>query len=96
MKKLIIKSAIRLILIAVLVVVLSSLAQSPIIDIELALGQMENSNLAFVAMDSYGKVKPVVQWIIAIIATYLVFGVAMDIYKYAKTYYETKLKKEND
>lgn len=96
MKKLIIKSAIRLILIAVLVVILSSLAQSPIIDIELALGQMENSNLAFIAMDSYGKVRPIVQAVLSLIGVYLIAGVGVDIYKYAKTYYETKLKKENN
>jgi hypothetical protein len=96
MKKLIVKSAIRLILIAVLVVILSSLAQSPIIDIELTLGQMENSNLAFIAMDSYGKVKPIVQAVLSLIGVYLIAGVGVDICKYAKTYYETKLKKENN
>lgn len=95
MRKLIVKTAIRLILITLLVTVLSALAQSPFIDIELALGQMENSNEAFILMDTYGKVKPIIQWILAIIATYLVTGVGLDIYKYAKTQYKNKIEKEN-
>lgn len=85
MKKLIIKSTAKVIIIATIMIILSSLAQSPVITNEIALGQMRNTTEGFVVWEIFNKVKPIINLVLCGIGVWLTAGVAVDIHKFIKT-----------
>ena len=72
--------------ISIIALILSS--ANPIITNEMAMGQMENSNELYLAMDMYNNIKPIISIIYGCIATWFVGTTVYDIYKFIKT--ETK------
>lgn len=84
-KKFIIKTAIKIIVYAILSTVALTILTSPVITNELALGQMENSNELYLLMELYLKSKPFISliygWITALFAASTIY----DIYKFIKT-----------
>lgn len=83
-KKFIIKTAIKVLLYAIISTIALSLLTNPIINNELALGQMENSNELYLLMDTYNKVRPFISIIYGLITTLLVGTTIHDIYKFIK------------
>ncbi len=84
-KKFIIKTAIKILIYAIISTIALSILTNPIITNELALGQMENSNELYLLMAIYNKVKPFISIIYGLI-TVLFAGTAIyDTYKFIKT-----------
>jgi len=84
-KKFIIKTAIKVIVYAILSTVALSLLTSPIITNDLALTQMENSNELYMLMDTYNKIRPFISTIYGLITCWFASTTIGDIYKFIKT-----------
>ena len=95
-KRFIIKIARRIIWFACLMILVSTVAQSvsPIVSNEMALGQMQNSNEAYILMNTYNKVRPIITAVYSGIIIWFTSTIARDIYKFVKTK-NTKNEKEN-
>lgn len=94
MKKLIIKSAFKILGIILLITLLSSLTQSTLITNELALGQMYANNEGFIIWIIFNKIKPIINLVLSGFCGYLIYGVAFDIYKFFKNKIEIENEKE--
>jgi hypothetical protein len=84
-KKFIIKTAIKVIVYAILSTVALSLLTNPIITNELALTQMENSNELYILMDTYNKIRPFISIVYGLITCLFVSTTIYDIYHFIKT-----------
>ena len=94
-KRFITKIARRIVWFACLMILVSvAQSMSPIVSNEMALGQMQNSNEAFILMDTYNKVRPVITVVYSGIIIWFTSTIARDIYKFVKTK-NTKNEKEN-
>jgi len=83
-KKFIIKNVIKIIVFAIVSVVVMTLLQSPVITNEIALGQMENNNEAFMLMETYNKIKPLVEIGYGFAVVIFVGSIFYDVYKFIK------------
>jgi hypothetical protein len=93
-KKFIIKTAVKTVVFAVLSTIALSLLQSPVISNNIALGQMENSDVLYVLWDTYNKIRPIVTVIYSLIVLWFVGTVGYDVYKFITQ--KIKEKKENE
>ena len=84
-KKFIVKTAIKVIIYAIISTVALSLLTSPIITNELAIGQMQNSNELYMLMETYNEVKHFISIIYGLITAFFVGTTVYDIYKFIKT-----------
>ena len=84
-KKFIIKTTVKVIVYAIISTIALSLLTNPIINNELALGQMENSNELYLLMDTYNRVKPFVSVIYGLITAIFAGTTIHDVYKFIKT-----------
>jgi len=84
-KKFIIKTAIKVLAYAIISTIVLSLLTNPIINNELALGQMENNNELYLLMETYNKVKHFVSIIYGLITALFAGTTIHDIYKFIKT-----------
>jgi hypothetical protein len=84
-KKFIIKTAIKIIIYAIISTIALSLLTSPIITNELALGQMEHSNELYLLMETYNKVRPFISIIYGFITVLFAGTTICDTYKLIKT-----------
>lgn len=84
-KKFLMKTICKAVFIAILFAIAFNILNSPIINNELAMGQMENDNGLFVAWESYNTVRPYIEigvWLIGVV----VFGtIGYDTYKFFKS-----------
>jgi hypothetical protein len=83
--KFIIKVAIKILIYAIISTIALSLLTNPIINNELALGQMENSNELYLLMETYNKVRPFISIIYGLITAFFAGTVIHDTYKFIKT-----------
>ena len=84
-KKFIIKNIIKIFIFIVISTIIMTLIQSPIITNEIALGQMENSNEMFLIIETYNKVRPLIEIVYGCIALLFVGKIIYDTYKFIKT-----------
>jgi hypothetical protein len=84
-KKFIIRTFIKIIIYAIISTIALSLLTNPIINNELALGQMENSNELYLLMDTYNRVRPFISIIYNLLTVFFAGTVIYDIYKFIKT-----------
>lgn len=86
----------KTILFAFLMIVVASVAQaiSPVVTNEMALGQMQNSNEAFILMNTYSKVRPIANAAYAGIIVWFTYTICCDVYKFTKAI-NAENKKEN-
>lgn len=84
-KKFIIKTAIKIIIYAIISTIALSLLTNPIITNELALGQMEHSNELYLLMETYNKVRPFISIIYGFITAFFAVTTISDTYKFIKT-----------
>jgi hypothetical protein len=83
-KKFIIKTVVMIFVFAIISTIAMTLLQSPIITNEIALGQMQNDNTAFVIMDNYNKILPIITSAYGCITLGFVGKIAYDTYKFIK------------
>ncbi len=83
--KFIIKVAMKILIYAIISTIALSLLTNPIINNELALGQMENSNELYLLMETYNKVRPFISIIYGLITAFFAGTVIHDTYKFIKT-----------
>lgn len=84
-KRFIIKTAIKIIIYAIISTIALSLLNSPIITNELALTQMEHSNELYLLWDTYNKVRPFISIIYGCITALFAVTTISDTYKFIKT-----------
>lgn len=84
-KKFIIRTVVKVLIYAIISTIALSLLTNPVINNELALGQMENSNELYLLMETYNKVKPFVSIIYGLITTWFAGDTIYDTYKFIKT-----------
>lgn len=86
-KKFIIKTVIKILAYAIISTIALSLLTNPVINNELAMGQMENSNELFLLMETYNKLKPFVSIIYWFITALFAGTTIHDTYKFFKNKY---------
>lgn len=84
-KKFIIKTVVKIIVFSVFTTIAFSLANSPIIANNIAIGQMQNSNDLYILMDIYNKTKHYVAIIYNCITVGFAGTIIYDICKFIKT-----------
>ena len=91
-KQFIKKTIRKIVIFAFFMIVITSIFQSmsPIVSNEIALGQMQNSNEAFVLMETFNKIRPIRTAVYTGIIVWFVYTIGRDIYKFAKTIKETE------
>lgn len=93
-KKFIIKTTVKTVVFAVLSTIALSLLQSPVISNNIALGQMENSDVLYMIHETYNKIRPIVSVVCSLIVIWFAGTVGYDVYKFIKQ--KIKEKKENE
>lgn len=95
MKKLILKATVRLLIFAVISALLNTLNSSAVVLInEVALGQLENSNEAFILFNFIQNIRPIVTMLYIIFAALIFWPVVVDVYKIVKNKYSKEETKE--
>lgn len=84
-KKFIIKTTIKVLIYAIISTIALSLLTNPIINNELALGQMQNSNELYLLMETYNKVRPFISIIYGLVTILFASTTVYDIYKFIET-----------
>lgn len=84
-KRFIIKTTIKVLAYAIFSTIALSLLTNPIINNELALGQMQNSNELYLLMENYNKVRPFISVIHGLITALFAWTTISDTYKFIKT-----------
>ena len=71
----------------VLMIVLTAIGQSisPTITNNIALSQMQNSDASFTLINTYNKIRPIINLASGFIASYFIGNIYRDIYRFAKT-----------
>jgi hypothetical protein len=71
----------------ILMIIVTAIGQSisPIMTNNLALTQMQNSNEMYMLMNTYSKVRPIVNLVYVFIVCYFMGTIARDIHKFVKT-----------
>lgn len=71
----------------VLMVILSAIGQSvsPIVSNSMALTQMQNSNEMYMLMNTYNKVRPIINLVYVFVVSYFIGNISRDVYKFVKT-----------
>lgn len=98
-RRFIARTAIKLVALIVISTIVAGLINSitPLINNDLAMGQMENSDALFVAYNTYNKLVPIVWVVYGILTAYIIGRIGYDTYKFIKTKIETKKEtKENE
>ena len=85
MKKLITKIAVKAILFAAVTAVLTAVESSAVITNNVALGQLENSDAAYILMQSVQNMDRVVTMLYIAFSALFIWGIISDIYKFIKT-----------
>lgn len=77
----------KIVVFVILMIVVTAIGRSiaPTVSNELALTQMQNSNEAFVLMNTYNKIRPIVNIVYVLIVGWFAGTVGRDIYKFNKT-----------
>lgn len=83
-KRFIIKMVIRAIAFIILTLIVSLLFENAIITNDVALGQMSNSDEAYLLMEYYKRIKTIVSVIYGCISAFIVGTTVYDIYKFIK------------
>lgn len=84
--KFIYKMATKIIMFSFLMIVAAAVVQSlsPVVSNEIALGQMQNSDEAFIIMSTYNKMRPIISAAFAGIIAWFTCTIVRDIYKFFK------------
>lgn len=95
-KQFIKKTIRKVIMFIFIMIVVSAIGQSvsPMFANELALGQMQNSNEAFVLMNAYNRVKPIIDIAYLCATLWFMCTLGRDTYKFTKSIH-TETEKEN-
>lgn len=94
-RKFISKTAIKIVIFAFIMTIILFIAQSvsPIVSNNLALGQMQNTDEAFVVMNTYNKVRPMFNTSMVGVCILFVISIVKDVFKFVKNIKE--IEKEN-
>lgn len=82
-KKMIRKSVLFIFFMAILTAISQSI--SPTITNNIALTQMQNSDASFTILNTYNKIRPIVNLVYVFIVSYFIGNISRDIYKFTKT-----------
>lgn len=83
-KKFIIRTFTKIIIYAIISTIALSLLTNPIINNELALGQMQNSNELYLLMETYNKIRHFISIIYGLITAAFAWTTIGDTYKFIK------------
>ncbi len=83
-KKLVVKITLKVIVYAIISTIAVYVLTNPIINNELALGQMENDNTLFLLMETYNRVKPFVSVLYVCVSCLFGWAIVSDVVKFVK------------
>lgn len=85
-KKFITKTAIKIVIFVVAMIFVTALLHSinPILTNQIALGQMQNSDEAFVFMNTYNNIKPIANLALTLVCVWFGYTIVRDTYKFIK------------
>ena len=94
-QKFISKTAIKIVIFVFLMTIILFIVQSisPVVSNNLALGQMQNTDEAFVVMNTYNKLRPMFNTAMVGVCVLFVISIVKDVFKFAKNIKE--IEKEN-
>lgn len=71
----------------VFLIVITAIGQSvgPIVTNDMALTQMQNSNEMYMLMNTYNKIRPIINLVYVFVVSYFIGNISRDIYKFVKT-----------
>ena len=86
-KKFIIKNAIKIVAFTIFSIIIFSVmsAIAPVITNDIALGQMSNDDVSYIAWEAYNKTKQIVDIVYDCIVVVLIGSIGVDTYKLIKT-----------
>jgi hypothetical protein len=89
------KTAVKIIIFALLVFIVTAVANSidPIVSNQIAIGQMEHDDFAYILMETYNRFKPIGGAFVFVVTLLFTGRIASDAYKFYKN---KKEKKENE
>ena len=92
-----VKKTIRRPVIFTFIMIIVAIAQSisPVVSNSMALTQMTNDNVMFVAMNTYNKIKPIFNITYSCVILWFVCTLGRDTYKFAKSIINIENEKEN-
>ena len=87
----------RTLIFTFIMIIVAAIAQSisPVVSNSMALTQMQNGNVMFVAMNTYNRIKPIFNALYSCVILWFVYTLGRDTYKFAKTINNTENEKEN-
>lgn len=94
MKKLIRKTVVRLIIFAVITAALAAVKESAVITNDMALGQLENSDTAYMLMHFVQNMNSVITLLYVAFAAMVFWPIVVDVYKIIKKKYSKEETKE--
>lgn len=83
-KKFAIKMIVKFVTLAILTILVLLIFANTIITNDIALGQMSNSDEAYLLMEYYNKIRTITSSVYGCISTLIVGTIVYDIYKFAK------------
>lgn len=91
-KKFIIKTVVKIFVFAIISTIALSLIKSPVVTNQIAMGQMQNDDIAFIIMNNYNRLSAIITVAYGVITLGFIGKIAYDSY----TFIKTKEKKENE
>lgn len=89
-KKFAIKILSRVVKFAALMIITLAIIENPILRNEVALGQMENSDAAFMLLGMYFSFQNIAKFVTGLIVLWFIWDIAREIYKFIKSIYKEK------
>ena len=80
----------RLVMFAALMIVVLALIESPVLTNEIGLGQMENSNAAFMMLGMYFSIRNILIAVVWLVVFLYACSIIRDTYKFIKSIYKEK------
>jgi hypothetical protein len=77
----------KVMIFTILMIIVTAIGQSfaPTINNHVALTQMQNSDASFALMNTYNKIRPIINLVYVFIVSYFIGNVTRDISKFTKT-----------
>lgn len=78
------RTILKTVVLIIVLVILQAVTYHPVLNNELAMTQMENSNELFIVWDSYNRVRNVLPFVYTVIGLSYVGWIGADVYRFMK------------
>lgn len=78
------RTVIKTVALIIVLMIISAIVNHPVLNNELAMTQMENSNELFIAWDTYNRIQSALPVVYSAIWIVYIVGIGADVYKFIK------------